>query len=115
MTNKQEMFDERYRKVLKRHRQLSRGYVTRLGNNGVINHHPIGNFRDVISLKALVLPLTILFFLKACMVTVLGEEAYAAQVALLRDGSFGEQVGAFLLQMDPITWPIAQLLGSIIG
>jgi hypothetical protein len=115
MTNKQEMFDERYRKVLKRHRQLSRGYVTRLGKNGVIDHHPIGHYRDAISLKALLLPLGILFFLKACMVTVLGEEAYAAQVALLREGSFGEQLGAFFMQMDPVTWPLAQFLGTIIG
>lgn len=115
MNDKHDMFDERYRRVLKRHRQLSRGYVTRLGKNGVISHHPIGNFRDVISLKALILPLGILFFLKACMVTVLGEEKYAAQIAILQDGSFGEQIGAFFLQMDPITWPIAQLLGSLIG
>lgn len=115
MTNKQDMFDERYRKVLNRHRQLSRGYATRLGKNGVIDHYPIGNFRNAVSLKALLLPFAILFFLKACMTTVLGQEAYAAQVALLREGSFGEQLAAFFLQMDPITWPIAQLLGSIIG
>ena len=115
MTDKQDMFDERYRKVLKRHRQLSRGYVTRLGRNGVIDHHPIGNFRDFISVKSLVLPFAILFFLKACMVTVLGQEAYAAQVALLREGGLTEQIGAFFMQMDPITWRIAQVLGSIIG
>ena len=115
MSNKQEMFDERYRKVLKRHRQLSRGYVTRLGKNGVIDHYPIGHYRDAISLKVRILPLGILFFLKACMVTVLGEEAYAAQVAILQQGSFGQQLGGFFMQMDPITWPLAQLLGSVIG
>ena len=115
MNDKQDMFDERYRRVLKRHRQLSRGYVTRLGKNGVVRHHPIGNFRDVMSAKALILPLAIIFFLKASMITLLGEEKYAAQVAILKEGSFGDQVAAFFLQMDPITWPIAQLLGSVIG
>ncbi|MCL3880988.1 hypothetical protein [Marivita sp. GX14005] len=115
MTNKQDMFDERYRRVLKRHRQLSRGYVTRLGKNGVIDHYPIGHLRDAFSLKALLLPIGILFFLKACMVTVLGQDAYSAQVALLREGSLLEQFGAFFLQMDPITWPMAQMLGAVIG
>ena len=115
MNDKQEMFDERYRRVLKRHRQLSRGYVTKLGKNGVIAHQPIGQFRDVVSFKALLLPVGIFVFLKACMVTVLGEEAYAAQVEALRNGGFGEQLGAFVMQMDPLTWPIAQLLGSVIG
>ncbi|WP_411224246.1 hypothetical protein [Marivita sp. S2033] len=109
------MFDERYRKVLKRHRQLSRGYVTRLGKNGVIDHHPIGHLRDAITFKMLLLPLGILFFLKACMVTVLGHDAYAAQVALLREGGFGAQIGAFLMQMDPITWPLSQLMATVIG
>ncbi|MCK0151904.1 hypothetical protein MWU54_17810 [Marivita sp. S6314] len=115
MSDKQEMFDERYRKVLKRHRQLSRGYVTRLGNNGVIAHHPIGQFRNAISLKALLLPFGILFFLKACIITVLGEEAYATQVTLLNGGGLTEQIGAFFMQMDPISWTIAQLLGFVIG
>ncbi len=115
MSDKQELFDERYRRVLKRHRQLSRGYVTRLGQNGVIDHHPIGHIRDAISLKFLALPIAILVFLKACIVTVLGEERYAAQVALLQEGSAGEQIGAFFMQMDPLTWPVAQFLGAIIG
>ncbi len=115
MTDQQDMFDERYRRVLKRHRQLSRGYVTRLGKNGVIAHHPIGHYRDAFSLKAILLPLGIIFFLKACMVTVLGEDAYGAQVASLKEGNIGEQLGAFFMQMDPVTWALAQLLGGVIG
>jgi hypothetical protein len=115
MTNKQDLFDERYRKVLDRHRELSRGYVTKLGKNGVIDHHPISHYRDSIQLKPLLLPIGLLFFLKACVVTILKEDVFTAQVALLREGTFIEQMGAFLMQMDPITWVIAQGLGAIIG
>ncbi|MFP7675324.1 hypothetical protein ACG74X_18405 [Marivita sp. S0852] len=115
MTDKQDMFDERYRKVLKRHRQLSRGYVTRLGQNGVIAHHPIGHFREAISLKALLLPVGILLFLKACMITVLGRDAYAAQVAQLQNGSFGEQLGGFFMQVDPVSGVISQMLSLVVG
>ena len=115
MTNKQDLFDERYRKVLNRHRELSRGYVTRLGTNGVISHQPMSHIRDVFPVKALVLPFALLFFLKACVVTILKEDVFAAQVALLREGNLIEQIGAFLMQIDPITWAIAQVLGLVIG
>lgn len=115
MTRNQDMFDERYRRVIKRHRQLSQGYTTRVGRNGVINHQPMGNFRNFITWKMVVLPLMILVFLKACMVTVLGEERYADQVASLHTGSASEQIAGFFLQMDPLTWPVAQLLSMIIG
>ena len=115
MPSKQELFDERYRKVLDRHRELSRGYVTKLGRNGVISHYPISHYRDAFPLKALLLPIGLLFFLKACVVTILKEDAFAAQVAALRDGNFVEQVGAVLMQMDPITWGISSLMGYVIG
>ena len=74
MTTQQDMFDERYRKVLKRHRQLSRGYVTKLEKNGVITHRPNLFIRDAFSFSMIFLPIGVLFFLKACIVTLLREE-----------------------------------------
>lgn len=115
MTNQQDMFDERYRKVIKRHRQLSRGYVTKIEKNGVIAHRPTRNLGDVFSLTSLILPFGILFMLKAAIVTVLGEEGYIQQVDVLREGGFVEQVGAVFMQMDPITQPLSRLLTYIIG
>jgi hypothetical protein len=115
MTNQQDMFDERYRKVLKRHRQLSRGYVTKLQKNGVIAHHPIGHVRERFSLSMLLIPLAVLFVLKACVVTVLGPSPYAQKVEALSEGGFLEQVGAILMQMDPITRGLSSLMGTIIG
>jgi len=115
MTNQQDMFDERYRKVLKRHRQLSRGYVTKLQKNGVISHHPIGQVRERMSLSMLLIPLAVLFVLKACVVTVMGPSPYAQQVETLRQGGFLEQVGAVFMQMDPITRGLSTIMGSIIG
>lgn len=115
MTKQQDMFDERYRKVLRRHRQLSRGYVTKMDKNGVVAHIPLNHIRESFNFAALILPFGILFFLKACIVTILGEEAYVQQVDILRDGGFVEQVGAIFMQLDPITAPLAKLLGAIIG
>ena len=115
MMDRERNFDERYRRVLQRHRQLSHGYVTKLGKNGVINHHPIGQFRNAVSLKFLLAPVLLMFFLKACVLAVLGEEAHAAQIALMQDGSMGQQIGALLMQKDPISWPLAQMIGMIVG
>ena len=115
MTNQQDMFDERYRKVLKRHRQLSRGYVTKLEKTGVIVHKPMRQARELMSFSALLLPFGILFFLKAAIVTVLGEDGYRQQVDLLREGGFIEQMGAVFMQIDPITAPLSRMLAYIIG
>ncbi|MGJ8605726.1 MAG: hypothetical protein ACSHXH_16535 [Marivita sp.] len=115
MTKQQDMFDERYRKVLKRHRQLSRGYVTKLEKNGVITHRPNRQIRDAFSFSMIFLPIGVLFFLKACIVTLLGEEGYVQQVEVLRNGGFVEQMGALIMQIDPITAPLARLLGNVIG
>ena len=115
MTDNQELFDERYRKVLKHHRKLSRGYVTRLGKNGVIQHHPIGKLRNIMSINTLILPFAILFIFKACIITILGEEAYNAQVVVLQNGAIWEQAGGMLMQMDLFSWSLAHFLGSIIG
>lgn len=115
MSNQQELFDERYRKVLERHRALSRGYVTRLSPTGLISHHPISRVSEAIPFKALLLPIGLLFFLKACVVTVLKEDAFTAQLELMRDGGMVEQIGAVLMQIDPITWMISQALTYIIG
>lgn len=115
MTKQQDLFDERYRKVLKRHRQLSRGYVNKLGKNGVIVHHPIRHTREAFSFMTLLLPFSILFVLKAAIVTILGEDGYRQQVDLLREGGFVEQMGAVFMQIDPITDPLAKLLSTIIG
>jgi hypothetical protein len=115
MTRQQDMFDERYRKVLKRHRQLSRGYVTKIQKNGVIAHKPIRRVREAMSFSAILLPFGILFFLKACIVVVLGDEGYASQIEMLQAGGFVEQVGAVLMQVDPITSVLTKFLGTVIG
>jgi hypothetical protein len=115
MTNQQDMFDQRYRRVLKRHRQLSRGYVTKLEKTGVITHRPIRHIREAVSFSALLLPFGILFFLKAAVVTVLGEDGYRQQVDLLREGGFVEQIGAVVMQIDPITAPLSRLLAYVIS
>ncbi len=115
MTKQQDMFDERYRRVLQRHRQLSRGYVTKLEKTGVIVHKPMRQVREAFSFSALLMPFGILFFLKAAVVTVLGEDGYRQQVEVLRDGGFVEQVGAVFMQIDPITAPLSRMLTYIIG
>ncbi|WP_439123071.1 hypothetical protein [Marivita sp.] len=115
MTTQQDMFDERYRKVLKRHRQLSRGYVTKLDKTGVISHRPIQQVREFVSFSALLLPFGILFLLKAAIVAGMGEEGYSQQVALLREGGFVEQIGALVMQIDPITSVLSRILGFVIG
>jgi len=115
MTHQQDMFDQRYRKVLKRHRQLSRGYVTKIQKNGVIAHRPIRHMREMVSFSSLLLPFGILFVLKGCIVTVLGREGYASQLEVLRSGGFVEQVGAVLMQVDSITSVMARLVGFVIG
>lgn len=115
MDHKQELFEQRYRRVLQRHRQLSRGYVTRLGGNGVITHEPARRIDKGFSLYLLTIPLLVGFFVKAGIYLVLGDERYAAQLALLQEGGAVERAGAWVMALDPITELVAGMLALFFG
>lgn len=106
MENALRNFEKRHRAVTKRHRQMAQGYVTKLGRNGVIEHHPRRNLPGF-SPRSIVLTALGFFTFKGFLLHSMGETEYVARVGLLSDGSMLEKAGAFVMQIDPVTrWAV---------
>lgn len=95
-------FHNRMRDINRKHAKLSRGYVTSVNHDGLIIAKPRargGRF----PWRGLLFSLVIIMAFKILLFSQLGTAAYAERVASLKAGSTLEQVGAFVLEPDPIT------------
>ncbi|KMK68141.1 hypothetical protein [Puniceibacterium sp. IMCC21224] len=102
-------FEKRHRAVTKKHRQLAQGYVTKLGRNGLIQHHPRRNLPGA-SPRSIVMIALGFFAFKGLLLHSMGEVEYLARIATLTQGSLVEKAGAFMMQIDPVTrWGLEQL------
>ncbi|MHA6347248.1 hypothetical protein [Roseivivax sp. CAU 1761] len=104
-------FERRHREVQRKHSRLAQGYVTRLGRNGVIEHHPKRDYTGHAAMPLMILTVTFVA-LKTMLLTGLGAEAYEGHLATLSDGGAVERMGAWLMQHDPLTGFLAGLLGG---
>ena len=106
-------FERRQRAVTQKHRKLARGYVTRLNRNGVIEHKPLRKVK-LPRLGGLLIALMFFLVFKGAMLASLGVAHYGEHVALLRDGSLADKLGAWVLGVDPVTLWIGMLLQGIL-
>jgi hypothetical protein len=95
-------FDKRLKQILRRHSRMSNGVVRSVTAQGLIVARP-RLYKPSIPLKGLLTVLAISFLLKGLLLAGLGEAAYAERVAELQAGSTIEQIGARVMQSDPLT------------
>ncbi|WP_085793132.1 hypothetical protein [Roseivivax jejudonensis] len=105
-------FARRHRQLRRKHRRLARGYVTRLGSNGVIEHQPRRE------LAGLVVPpigvLLISFFgFKIVLFSSLGADAYGRHLSALAEGTMVERIGAVLMAADPLTMIATEVVSRL--
>ena len=95
-------FEKRQRKLRRKHVRMSRGYVNKLDRNGVIQQKPDNK---VIPLAVKLLVLSALAFqgFKALTLAGLGEARYLDTVSHLEAGTVYERLGAWAMQIDPVT------------
>ena len=100
----------RLRRVVRTHdRMKHNGVVHRVGRDGLIRTRP-RLFRRSFPLR-IVIVLAVLFFLfKAIVYAQIGSGNYALKVEELRNGTQIEQVGAFLMQEDPVTIAVGDFI-----
>lgn len=107
-------FDNRQKAVRRKHTRMAKGYVTKLRKDGVFVQTPdskSGNY----ALRLLVIALVALFTFKSFVLYWLGTEVYQGHVDALAAGTASEKIGAFLMQIDPITAKIAEVLSPFAG
>lgn len=104
-------FDNRLRRIDRRHRSLSRGFVLSVGKDGLIVARPS---RDGLRFpwRGLLLVLVLMMAFKAVLYAQIGPADYAQRVERLASGTLAEQVGAFVLHADPVTLWVAEKIGG---
>ena len=107
-------FEKRHKAVTKRHRQMARGYVTKLGRNGVIQHQPRRQLPGL-SLNAILMLIAGLLAFKSFLFVSLGEADYQSRIDALAQGTVIERTGAFIMQIDPATVWISTNIAPLLG
>lgn len=95
-------FDKRLRRIEKRHRKMAYGYVTSVNRDGLIKARP-DSLRIPIPWKGFTFSVALLLLLKGILLAYHGPVSYGIRVEQLAGGSIAEQIGAFLMQIDPIS------------
>lgn len=114
MSFKDNNFDKRLQRVEKASRaRRARGSKPVVMPDGLIKVKP-RRPRPGFPVKGIVLLLLGFFLFKGVMLAHLGDQPYDERVALLAQGTVVEQVGAVVLNVDPITERIAPVIRPII-
>lgn len=112
-------FDARIKSVGRKHQQMEAGFRTEIDDTGLLVQKPAGKaMRKVgrfLPIRSLGLMAAIGLVYKAFLLTQLGADSYSAKVTGLMAGDSVERVGGWLMQADPVTLRIADLIGPWVG
>lgn len=100
-------FDNRLRRINKSRVKLARGYVSVVGDDGLIVVKPKRR-RASFHLRALAFVIVGFMGFKVLILAALGQPVYEDRVETLRQGSTVERAGAWVMQPDPVTVLLAQ-------
>ena len=100
-------FDRRLKRIVRKHKRMSRGVVRKVDKNGLIVARP-RIYNPKFPLKGILLAVIAMFVFKGFLYASLGAETYDLRLSELLAGSTVEKAGAWLMQVDPATSMIAQ-------
>lgn len=102
-------FDQRIKQIERRHERLTKGSVKRMASDGLIVERP-RRYRPKFPLRAVLILLIAGLLIKGYFFASIGPAQYAARIAELAQGNVMDRAGAWLLQADPVT----QFVGDMI-
>ncbi|EBA06285.1 hypothetical protein [Sagittula stellata] len=106
-------YKRREQALRRKHERMARGYVTKLDKKtGNYVQVPVGQSGGM-GLRLMLLAAAAFIAFKTLVLTFIGVGAYQAHVDTLAGGSTFEQVGAWLMQIDPLTAKLAEF-GSLL-
>lgn len=106
MRNPSQVFDARLRRIDRIRARLVHGYECRVGEDGLIVFRPKRR-RRAFSVRGLFLIVVGFFCFKGLILAHLGPSVYQDRVAALEGGTYAEQAGALVMQVDPVSSAIA--------
>ncbi|MGC1496799.1 MAG: hypothetical protein WA790_13395 [Sulfitobacter sp.] len=113
MVETHDHFIKRLNVLGRKHEQMTHGYVTKVGKDGLITVKPKAKRRGF-PLKGLVLLVLGFFAFKAFILVSFGPVTYEERLSKLENGTVIEMAGAKVLGIDPITAVMAEYAGSIL-
>lgn len=113
MVETHDHFHNRLNLLGRKHAQMTHGYTTKVGNDGLIRVLPKTKRRGF-PLKGTILVVFGFFAFKAFMLASFGPITYSERLAKLENGTVIEMAGAKLLGIDPITAMLAKIAGPYI-
>jgi hypothetical protein len=114
MVDSKLQFNNRLRLLGRKHSKMANGYTTQMRSDGLIVVKPRRSARRGFPLKGLVFLALGLFGFKALILASLGPDGYGERVAKLQDGTVVERGGAWVMQVDPATQVLADLMGPVL-
>lgn len=105
-------FEKRLRRIVKSHQRMANGVSYRVDANGLIQAQP-RIYNPKFPLRGLILMIGTAFLFKGYIYATLGVATYTDRVSALADGTLIEKAGAWIMQADPATLAVAEVLGSI--
>jgi len=106
-------FDNRLRRISKSRVKLAKGYVSVVGDDGLIIVKPRRKRIQLPIRGALLLFVGFLGF-KAMVLVSLGQPVYMDRVETLHNGTTIERAGAWVMQADPLTVMVADKIRTLL-
>ena len=106
-------FENRLRKLVRKHHAMEQGYKTRLLADGLVVAEPRRQISPVSGRAVAIIFITFVLF-KAFLVASLGMTQYSERLDRLWDGTAVEKAGAFVMYPDPLTERIAMKLAPVL-
>ncbi|WP_324751791.1 hypothetical protein [Roseovarius sp. Pro17] len=100
-------FEARITKVRRSHSRLAHGYEAKVGRDGLIVFRPKRRRRGV-PLRSLIILIAAFVGFKVLVLMQIGDISYQERVNALASGTAPERIGAFAMQIDPVTRIIVQ-------
>lgn len=106
-------FDDRLRKLGRKHRAMSNGYETYMHPDGLIVARPVPQ-RARVPLRIPVFLIVGVIAFKAFLMAALGPQTYDDRVLRLQQGTMVERLGAAVMQREPVSQYLAERIGPIL-
>lgn len=104
-------FDDRLRRIDRRNRTLSRGFVLAVDRDGLIVARPeTRRFR--FPWRVLLFLLVAVLGFKTMLHAYIGPESYGERLDRLAGGTVAERMSAYVLHADPVTIWVSNLLSG---
>lgn len=113
MTNAYKSFDKRLNRIGRKRARMVHGYSSKVGKDGLIVFRPRRS-QGGFPIRGLVFLVIGFFCFKAMIIAHLGETIYSQRVDVLASGSIVEEAGALVMQAEPVSLAIAQLIRPLV-